>query len=164
MSSKKSLDLIRSISDFVTKSGGFESVLKHVSKTNGHFLYLPSTKKPPFYRTQITITAAGDGKCTAEFKVQPEHLNRGGGLHGGFTATVVDNYTTFALMSNDKPAGVSVDLHVSYLKAAKLGDEVLIDASTVRAGKRLAFLACELRQKADGSLIARGTQTKFIGS
>lgn len=37
-----------------------------------------------------------------------------GGLHGGFTATVVDNMTTCALLSKE-PAGlpgVSVDLHV----------------------------------------------------
>lgn len=113
---------------------------------------------------QITVTSAGDGKCLAEFKVSEEHLNNGGGLHGGFTATVVDNYTTFALMSGDKPPGVTVDLHVSYLKSAKLGDDVIIDATTVRAGKRLAYLECELKHKKDGSLIAKGSQTKFLGS
>lgn len=113
---------------------------------------------------QITITSAGDGKCTAEFKVQPEHLNRGGSLHGGFTATVVDNYTTFALLSKDKPPGVTVDLHVSYLKGAKAGDDVIINATTVRAGMRLAYLECELKHKSDGSIIAKGSQTKFISS
>lgn len=61
---------------------------------------------------QIEIVGGGDGKCTAEFTVQKENLNRGGGLHGGFTATVVDNFTTYALMSGDHPPGVTVDLHV----------------------------------------------------
>lgn len=89
-------------------------------------------------------------------------MNRGGGLHGGFTATVVDNYTTFALVSGEKPPGVTVDLHVSYVKGAREGDVVVIDASTVRAGKRLAFLECELRHKSDGSVIARGRQTKYL--
>lgn len=54
----------------------------------------------------------GDGKCLAEFTVQKEDLNRGGGLHGGFTATIVDNFTTYALMTQDHPPGVTVDLHV----------------------------------------------------
>lgn len=111
---------------------------------------------------QISITALHDGKCTAEFKVRPEHLNHGGGLHGGFTATVVDNCTIFALLSKNKPFGVSVDLHVSYLKGAKLGDEVLIDATAVRAGNRLAYMECELKHKESGSIIARGTQTVFM--
>lgn len=52
------------------------------------------------------------GRCVAEFVVKEENLNRGGGLHGGFTATVVDNFTTYALMTLDKPPGVTVDLHV----------------------------------------------------
>lgn len=63
---------------------------------------------------KIKITGGGNGECLAEFTVAPEHLNRMGGLHGGFTATVVDNMTTCALLSKE-PAGlpgVSVDLHV----------------------------------------------------
>lgn len=64
---------------------------------------------------QVIITDGGNGNCTAEFKVLPEYLNKLGGLHGGFTATLVDNITTYALMSKELPGihgGVSVDLHV----------------------------------------------------
>lgn len=39
---------------------------------------------------QVSIVGGGDGKCIAEFTVAEEHLNEGGGLHGGFSATVVD--------------------------------------------------------------------------
>lgn len=51
----------------------------------------------------------------------------------------------------------------SYLKGAKEGDEIVIDAQTVRAGRNLAYLECELRHKKDGSLIAKGSQTKYVG-
>lgn len=51
----------------------------------------------------------------------------------------------------------------SYMKGAKEGDVVIIDAKTIRAGKKIAFLECDLLHKKDGSIIARGTQTKFIG-
>lgn len=54
-------------------------------------------------------------------------------------------------------------MHVSYLKGAKEGDSVLVDATTVRAGKNLAYIECELRQEQDGSVIAKGSQTKYIG-
>ncbi|XP_054733313.1 acyl-coenzyme A thioesterase 13-like isoform X2 [Anastrepha obliqua] len=110
---------------------------------------------------QIQITDGGEGKCTAIFKVAPEHLNRGGFLHGGFTATIVDMVTTYALMTKPCPPGVSVDLHVTYLKAAKEGDDIIVSAKTLRAGKKLAFLECVL-QKNDGTVIAKGNQTKFI--
>lgn len=39
----------------------------------------------------------------------------------------------------------------------------MIDAQTVRAGRNLAYLECELRNKKDGSLIAKGSQTKYVG-
>lgn len=48
------------------------------------------------------------------------------------------------------------------MKAARLGDVVVVDAKTIRAGKTLAYLECELRHKKDGSVIAKGTQTKYI--
>lgn len=51
---------------------------------------------------------------------------------------------------------------LSYLKGAKEGDDVIIDATTVKAGKSLAYLECELKHKKDGSIIAKGSQTKFI--
>lgn len=58
--------------------------------------------------------SAGNGKCVAEMKVEEEHTNRGGVLHGGFTATLVDAVSTMALMTTEKAvAGVSVDLSIS---------------------------------------------------
>ncbi|XP_017463335.1 PREDICTED: acyl-coenzyme A thioesterase 13-like [Rhagoletis zephyria] len=95
------------------------------------------------------------------FKAAPEHLNRGGFLHGGFTATIVDIVTTYALMSQPCQPGVSVDLHVTYLKAAKEGDDIFVAANTLRTGKKLAFIECVL-QKHDGTIIVKGCQTKFI--
>ncbi|XP_055915288.1 acyl-coenzyme A thioesterase 13-like [Eupeodes corollae] len=140
MSAKKGLEFLKYIAEYIAKSKGYDSVMK-----------------------KVEITSGGDGKCLAEFTVSEEHLNRGGGLHGGFTATLVDNITTYALMSKDCHPGVSVDLHVSYLKAAKEGDEVIIDATTVKAGKTLAYIECELRHKKNGAIIAKGAQTKFVG-
>lgn len=66
-----------------------------------------------FFFLKIKITGGGDGVCLAEFTIAPEHLNRMGGLHGGFTATIVDNMTTCALLTKEGVSpGVTVDLHV----------------------------------------------------
>ena len=61
----------------------------------------------------MSFVSAGNGKCNIELTVGEEHLNRFGGLHGGFMATLVDNITTYALLTKDESSpGVSVDLHV----------------------------------------------------
>lgn len=61
-------------------------------------------------------------------------------------------------------AGVSVDLHVSFLKGAKENDELIIEANTIKCGKTLAFLECEIRNKKCNSIIVKGSHTKFVGS
>ncbi|XP_055385638.1 acyl-coenzyme A thioesterase 13-like [Condylostylus longicornis] len=137
--SQKGVQFLKQVSEYMAKTKGFDKV------TN-----------------KIKIIGGGDGKCSAQFTVSEEHLNRGGGLHGGFTATLIDNITTYALMTAESHPGVSVDLYVSYLKAAKEGDEVIVEAKTIKKGKSLAFLECELRHKKDGSIIAKGGQTKYV--
>ena len=62
----------------------------------------------------MRVVAAGAGKCTCELKVDEEHQNRGGTLHGGLTATLVDVVSTYALMTTGTGApGVSVDMNIS---------------------------------------------------
>lgn len=39
-----------------------------------------------------------------------------------------------------------------------------VDAKTVKAGKTLAYLSCDIRNKATGDILATGTHVKFIGS
>ena len=49
-----------------------------------------------------------------------------------------------------------------YLRSAKIGDEIVIDAKTVKLGKSLAFLSVEITNKKDGKIIATGSHTKYI--
>lgn len=53
-------------------------------------------------------------------------------------------------------------INCSYLKGAREGDTVIVDAKAVKTGKTLAYLECELRNKANGQIIAKGSQTKYI--
>lgn len=55
-------------------------------------------------------------------------------------------------------------LQFSYLKGALEGDTIVVDAKAVRKGKTLAYLECELRNKANGHIIAKGSQTKYIAT
>ena len=63
---------------------------------------------------QVNVVSAGAGRCLCELKVDQEHTNRMGNLHGGLTAALVDTVSTVAVMTtgNNVP-GVSVELSVS---------------------------------------------------
>lgn len=111
----------------------------------------------------LKIVSAGNGNCKAEFIVSDEHLNVGGTMHGGFTSTLIDCISTYAVMTqgNNVP-GVSVDLHVTFMKPGLPGDLVMVDARTIRAGRTLAFLAVDVTKNDGKDIIAHGRHTKFI--
>ena len=56
-----------------------------------------------------------------------------------------------------------VDFSFRYLSAAKTGEEILINADTLKVGKTLAFLTVDITNKDSGKLIARGSHTKYVG-
>ncbi|NXS85405.1 ACO13 thioesterase, partial [Erpornis zantholeuca] len=114
---------------------------------------------------QMKLQSATPGKVVCEMKVEEEHTNRGGTLHGGLTATLVDVVSTAALMYTERATpGVSVDMNITYTSAAKIGEEILITAQILKQGKTLAFATVDLTNKATGKLIAQGRHTKFLGN
>jgi len=111
------------------------------------------------------VVGGSPGQCTFSMVVDKAHANLGGTLHGGFSAHLVDSITTMALMTNEGGMpGVSVDMNLTYIKAAKIGEEILIEAKTLKKGRTLAFLECEIRNKESNALLVKGSHTKFIGS
>lgn len=64
----------------------------------------------------MSLLSASPGKVVCELKVEEEHTNRGGTLHGGLTATLVDVVSTAALLYTERQApGVSVDMNIRYV-------------------------------------------------
>ncbi|KAH7718917.1 Protein C25H3.3 [Aphelenchoides avenae] len=109
------------------------------------------------------LVSADEGKVTVEFEVTEAMTNPFGGLHGGFSATLVDIVTTTALIATERQSpGVSVDLHMTYLNSAKIGDTVVLDASVIKAGRSTAFTRAELYRKHDMKPIATGLHTKAL--
>lgn len=127
------------VSKFLSKSKGFDKVL-----------------------SKLSVVSASQGKVTCELKVEEEHLNTRNTLHGGLTATIIDNVSTMAIMSAEKPPGVSLDMNISYLRAAHPGDILTIKADCSKAGKTLAFTSVDIFNKKDGKLVAQGRHTKFL--
>ncbi|EFN81384.1 hypothetical protein EAI_06353 [Harpegnathos saltator] len=49
-----------------------------------------------------------------------------------------------------------------FVKTAFPGDIVTVDAKTIRSGKKIAFLAVELRKNDSKDVIAHGQHTKYL--
>ncbi|XP_020842508.1 acyl-coenzyme A thioesterase 13 [Phascolarctos cinereus] len=114
---------------------------------------------------KVKILSTSPGKLVCEMKVEEEHINRAGTLHGGLTATLIDVISTVALMNTERgKPGVSVDINVTYMSPAKVGEEILIAAHILKQGKTLAFATVDVTNKTTGQLVAQGRHTKHLGS
>lgn len=114
----------------------------------------------------LDLVEIGEGRVQACLAVTEAVQNFFGKLHGGAIATLVDDIGTIAIVTVDRyrRAGVTTDLHVSYLAAAEAGDTVLIDAKVLRCGLNLAFVEVQFRREPRGEMIACGRMTKLLGS
>ncbi|XP_049621022.1 acyl-coenzyme A thioesterase 13 [Suncus etruscus] len=114
---------------------------------------------------KVTLVSAAPGKVVCEMKIEEEHTNRMGTLHGGLTATLVDSISTMALLCTEVGIpGVSTDMNITYMSPAKLGDDIVITAYILKQGKTLAFASVDLTNKANGKMIAQGRHTKHVGT
>ena len=111
------------------------------------------------------LVRATPGHCIFSLEVVKEHANRGGMLHGGFSAYLVDMSTTLALMSVEKKLpGVSVNMNFTYLKSIEVGQEIIIDAKAVKIYDNQAYLECEIKCKESGDLLVKGSHIQYVGS
>lgn len=108
----------------------------------------------------LTVVDVKEGFVRARFPVTNEVSNFYDTLHGGAASTLVDVLGTMAILSKDplRP-GVSVDLNVSFLSAAKVGETIVAEGHLLKMGRSLAFTQVNLLHT-DGSVVATGRHTK----
>ena len=74
------------------------------------------------------------------FRVEPRHLNGGGGVHGGALAAFAD-YALFVIAADALAGGaVSVDLGLQFVGPAHAGERIEARGEVVRAGRSLIFV------------------------
>ncbi|XP_046734783.1 acyl-coenzyme A thioesterase 13-like [Diprion similis] len=106
-----------------------------------------------------------NGKVRAEFTVTEDHVDNEGHLHRGMTTTLIDMTSIRALFTHRNGfVGMSINMHISYLQPALLGDVVYIDAEVFKilqlSGPRpMGLVDVELSKKNEmraENVIARG--------
>uniref|UniRef100_A0AC35GNN1 Thioesterase domain-containing protein n=1 Tax=Panagrolaimus sp. PS1159 TaxID=55785 RepID=A0AC35GNN1_9BILA len=117
------------------------------------------------YNSRCKVIEAEPGKIKYEFDVTKDVLNTIGTLHGGCMATLLGVCMANLVYDGKgftQQLGIATDMSFKYLNAAKLGDTIVIEANTLKRGKRLAFLEAKVFKKSDNKLLVIGTQTLAI--
>lgn len=118
----------------------------------------------PMIMSGLKVDLIERGRVLCSMTVPARLLNVGNSLHGGATAALVDVVGSSVILTYDRATttGVSVEINVSYLDAAYVGDEIEIEAKALRVGKAVAVVSVEFRNKKTGKIIAQGRHTKYL--
>ena len=102
------------------------------------------------------------GRAVVCMQVTERHLNHNGTCHGGAIFSLAD--TAFGLASNAYGvAAAGIDVHITYIAAAKLGDVLTATAIEVSRNRKLGIYRIEVTN-AENVLIAGFTGTAYITS
>jgi acyl-CoA thioesterase len=100
----------------------------------------------------ISVEITGVGEAEARFEVQAGMLNGHGVCHGGYLFTLADTAFAYACNSYNQltlAAGASIE----FLRAAKLGDQLVAIAIERRRGRKTGFYDVVVRNQ-DGEDVA----------
>lgn len=119
-----------------------------------------------FTNQSFVFTTASKGFVKAQLKLSDVHCNSRKTIHGGVSATIVDFFGGLAIATHGlQKTGASVDIHVSYLSTAGVGDLVEIEGTANKVGLQMAFTSVKITKLVDGEpgpIVATGSHTKFI--
>ncbi|KAF7324100.1 4HBT domain-containing protein [Mycena kentingensis (nom. inval.)] len=129
--------------------------------------YLSSSPIYKLLLSTIVLDSASAGRVSLKLIVLPIHVNSKSVLHGSLSATIVDLVGGLVVASTGSPkTGMSTDMHVSFVAAAREGDTLCIEGIAERVGGTLAFTRVRIEKQDVGtgarSLVATGSHTKYL--
>jgi acyl-coenzyme A thioesterase 13 len=114
----------------------------------------------------VKLTSATEGSFKARLTIEQRHVNGSGSLHGSVSATIVDWAGGLAISTYGHEAtGASIDIHVTYLAGARVGDVVEIQGCADKVGKNISFTSVTITKLVGdelGPVVAKGSHTKFF--
>jgi acyl-coenzyme A thioesterase 13 len=126
-------------------------------------------EKAPIYQfllSDVEIVTASRGLVTARLTLGKNHVNSRGTIHGAVSATLVDWSGGIAIATHGlEKTGASIDIHVTYIGTAHVGDLIEIEATANRVGRSVAFTTIRIYKLVDGKpgpMVATASHTKYI--
>lgn len=109
----------------------------------------------------IRLVDVAPGYAKVALTVEEKHLNAAGVCHGGVLFSLCD--FAFAIAGNSHGRlGFAIEVNISFLRAAGLGDELVAEAKEVHKGKRMGLYIMEVtNQKGERIALAKGMSYHF---
>jgi acyl-coenzyme A thioesterase 13 len=119
-----------------------------------------------FLLSDVALISAAKGTLTAQLTLGKNHANSRGTIHGAVSATLIDWSGGLAIATHGfEKTGPSVDIHVTYIGTAQVGETIEIEAIANKVGRSLAFTTiriCKLVDGKPGPMVATASHTKYI--
>ena len=119
---------------------------------------------PPMAETiPMKFSLAQKGRVVFVVKADKRHLNLFGGVHGGFSATVMDTVTGCAVhtMLDSGVAYATIDLSIKMLRPIPEGIQLLAEGTIVNVSKSLGVSEGTLKDES-GKIYVHATATCMI--
>ncbi|KAJ8452658.1 hypothetical protein Cgig2_004994 [Carnegiea gigantea] len=97
--------------------------------------------------------------CT--FVVPPRLIDRAGNLAVGAISNLIDIVGNALIYRVQQPMNVSVNMSISYLSNAKLGDELEVTSRLLGRTGSVSGTAVIIKNKASGDIVAEGRHSLF---
>ncbi|KAK7300978.1 hypothetical protein RJT34_11832 [Clitoria ternatea] len=114
-----------------------------------------------FILTGIRVDRVQPGLVSCSFKVPSRLADKTGKLANGAIATLVDEVGGAVIHQEGLPMNVSVDMSISFLSPAPVGDELEITSRLLGRKGGYSGTIVLIKNKATGELIAEGRHSLF---
>lgn len=107
----------------------------------------------------IVVDEYKEGYCRLHYAIRPEMLNGFGIVHGGIVFSAADSAFAFACNSHGR-ISVALDVHISFIKAVKVGTVLTVEAREIHTGNKTSFYDVSVRSDS-GGVVAMFKGTAF---
>ena len=133
-------------------NSALEALKAHIGQT------LPKNPSPFGVWLNPIIRSVEHGELELEFLVREDMSNPAGIMHGGITASMIDETIGMMMYCLGEPHfKASINLVVDFLAPARPGDTLLVKAKLTKKGKNLFHALGEMIRKDDHRLISTGS-------
>ncbi|KAJ4761690.1 Thioesterase superfamily protein [Rhynchospora pubera] len=114
----------------------------------------------------LRIDAVEHGRVLCSLSVPPRLSSSSGGyIHGGVITSLADVVGSAVFYSAGiLTSGVSLEISVSFVDVASIGDEIDIEGKLLRAGKSVGVTSVDFVNKKTRKTIAQARHTKYLAA
>lgn len=129
--------------------------------------YEPGPSSPFVQLIGATRGEAGEGPARLTLTLEEKHMNPNGVVHGGVLTSLMDEACGAAVFAERGLEAMiaaphaTVDMNVSFMSGARVGDRLVVEAKALRVGRSVAFAEAEVVRNED-TLMAKGRFTFVI--